>query len=121
MQTQEREAKENMRRKAKELQAARKEASRRGGKPSPGSYSGFGSGSGGGGGGRNDFGASVETSAPEPVSKPSYTAPSKPSGPSKAMKLGSKTKDVDSFIDTLKSEGERKYSDCALMPSLVFF
>ena len=32
----------------------------------------------------------------------------RPSGPSKAMKLGSKAKDVDSFVDQLKSEGESK-------------
>ncbi|XP_064651344.1 coatomer subunit delta-like [Lineus longissimus] len=100
-QTQEREAKENMRRKAKELTQARKEANRRGGKPTSGGYGGFGGGSS-----SRDYGGSVESAIMEPVSKPSYTTPSKPSGPSKAMKLGSKTKDVDSFIDTLKSEGE---------------
>ena len=32
----------------------------------------------------------------------------RPAGPSKAMKLGSKAKDVDSFVDQLKSEGESK-------------
>ena len=34
----------------------------------------------------------------------------KQTGPSKAMKLGSKSKDVDSFVDQLKSEGERVIS-----------
>ncbi len=33
----------------------------------------------------------------------------RPSGPSKAMKLGSKAKDVDSFVDQLKSEGESEF------------
>ena len=38
------------------------------------------------------------------ASLPSVKAPL---GGSKAMKLGSKAKDVDSFVDALKSEGER--------------
>jgi hypothetical protein len=33
---------------------------------------------------------------------------SKPSGGGRALKLGGK-KDVESFVDQLKSEGERKY------------
>lgn len=31
----------------------------------------------------------------------------KPSGTGKALKLGSKSRDVESFVDQLKSEGER--------------
>ncbi len=31
---------------------------------------------------------------------------SRPSGPSKALKLGAKGKEVDNFVDKLKSEGE---------------
>lgn len=31
-------------------------------------------------------------------------------GPSRAMKLGSRAKDVDSFVDQLKSEGEKVIS-----------
>ena len=31
----------------------------------------------------------------------------KPSGPSKALKLGGKTRDVEFFVDQLKSEGEK--------------
>lgn len=31
----------------------------------------------------------------------------KPSGPSKALKLGSKNRDVESFVDKLTSEGEK--------------
>lgn len=34
----------------------------------------------------------------------------KASGSNRAMKLGSKAKDVDSFVDQLKSEGERVVS-----------
>lgn len=32
--------------------------------------------------------------------------PPRPSGPSKALKLGAKGKEVDNFVDKLKSEGE---------------
>lgn len=32
--------------------------------------------------------------------------PHRPSGPSKALKLGAKGKEVDNFVDKLKSEGE---------------
>lgn len=32
--------------------------------------------------------------------------PLRPSGPSKALKLGAKGKEVDNFVDKLKSEGE---------------
>lgn len=98
-QTQEREAKIKMKEKAKELHRARQEATKRGIK-SPG----FGGMGGGGGGGMSSF-ISDSTPTPEPM-KSSYTAPSKPSGTSKAMKLGSKNKDVDLFVDQLKSEGE---------------
>lgn len=31
---------------------------------------------------------------------------SRPSGPSKALKLGAKGKEIDNFVDKLKSEGE---------------
>ncbi|KAG1686927.1 Coatomer subunit delta [Nymphon striatum] len=99
-QTQEREAKIKMKEKAKELHRQRQEANKRGLK-SPG----FGGMGGGGGGGFNSSMMSEPITAPEPI-KSSYSAPSKPSGPSKAMKLGSKNKDVDVFVDQLKSEGE---------------
>lgn len=86
-----------MKEKAKELHRQRQESNKRGVK-SPGF------GSMGGGGGFNSSVVSEPTAAPEPIK--SYSAPSKPSGPSKAMKLGSKNKDVDVFVDQLKSEGE---------------
>ncbi|XP_034939359.1 coatomer subunit delta [Chelonus insularis] len=102
--TQEREAKNKMREKAKELQRQRMEANKKGGIKSPGFGGGYGNTS-------NNFTPTptVGDSAnyvPEPI-KPSYTPSSKPtsSGPS-AMKLGGKVRDVDSFVDQLKEEGE---------------
>lgn len=39
--------------------------------------------------------------------KPSYTPSAKPAGVgAKALKLGSKNRDVESFVDQLKNEGE---------------
>lgn len=97
-QTQEREAKENMKRKAKELHKQRQEAVKYGRNPS--GYTGISSGSSGG---RQD----VQIIDPTPIDKPKsiYTAPSKPSGTGNALRLGGK-KDVESFVDQLKSEGE---------------
>lgn len=98
-QTQEREAKENMKRKAKELQRQRQDAVKYGRNPS--SYSGMGSG-----GGRQDIQV-VESVHVESSKISSYNpAPSKPSGGGRALKLGGK-KDVESFVDQLKSEGEQ--------------
>lgn len=101
-QSQEREAKNKMREKAKELQRQRMEAAKKGGKPA------FGGSSGG-------FGSSaVYTPAPSigdmanisnDIKPPSYTSVQKQL-PTRAMKLGSKGKDVESFVDQLKSEGE---------------
>ncbi|XP_028400198.1 coatomer subunit delta-like [Dendronephthya gigantea] len=98
IETQQREAKELMKRKAKELQAARLAAAK--GKPTArSSMTGFG-----GNGKSNDSNISVEITPTEPVvSKPSR--PARPVGSNKAMKLGSKGKDVDHFVDKLRSEG----------------
>lgn len=106
-QTQEREARENMKRKAKELQQARREAAKRGSKP-PG-FGGFGSSSYGS---RNDANPIIENS-PMEAPKSTYTPPSKPSSTGRAMKLGSKNKDVDTFVDQLKSEGQQVISSSA--------
>ncbi|XP_015594789.1 coatomer subunit delta [Cephus cinctus] len=99
--TQEREAKNKMREKAKELHRQRMEANKKGGFKSPG----YGGGYGGSGG----FTPSVGDSAnyvPEIV-KPVYASMQKPtSSGSGAMKLGGKARDVDSFVDQLKEEGE---------------
>ncbi|KAL7744089.1 hypothetical protein ACLKA6_009075 [Drosophila palustris] len=112
-QTQEREARQKMREKAKELQRQRMEATKRGG-PSMGGLGGrsggfssdsFGSsgistGSGGGGGGSGA--PSIELDNKPVASK----AAQKPASRN-ALKLGGKSKDVDSFVDQLKSEGEK--------------
>ncbi|XP_067826962.1 coatomer subunit delta isoform X1 [Heptranchias perlo] len=115
--TQEREAKAEMRRKAKELQQARRDAERQG-KKAPG-FGGFGSGGVSGGGSA----ASMITDTIIEPEKPKVTPAVmradaaglaceaglyiiRPSGPSKALKLGAKGKDVENFVDKLKSEGE---------------
>lgn len=62
-------------------------------------------------------GVSVDTPAEPP--KPTYSvAPRKPTT-SKAMKLGGISKDVDSFVDQLKSEGEHVSSGEAPRSSLA--
>lgn len=100
-QTQEREAKNKMKEKARELQRAKQEASKRGTK----SASGFGTMSFGGNvGSQLSVGSVMGDVIMPPEPKPSYTT-SKTSGPSKAMRLGQKGKDVESFVDQLKSEG----------------
>ncbi|XP_046752224.1 coatomer subunit delta [Diprion similis] len=97
--TQEREAKNKMREKAKELQRQRMEANKKGGVKGPGFGGGYGFTSSPSVGDSANF-------VPEPV-KPAYTAPQKPTsaGP-RAMKLSGKSRDVDSFVDQLKEEGE---------------
>jgi len=94
-QTQEKEAKEHMKQRARELTQQRKDAIRSG---KPTKMTGMGSS------GRQDSPV-IDTSPTEPT-KPSYTAPAKAVGGGRGMKLGSKTKDVESFVDQLKSEGE---------------
>jgi len=102
-QTQEREAKESAKRKAKELEQARREAARKGQKP-PG-FGGHGSSANSISSSSSPDPAKTEAkAAPEPVAP--APARVKPSSTGKAMKLGSKSKDVDSFVDQLKSEGQ---------------
>ncbi|CAG9116205.1 unnamed protein product [Plutella xylostella] len=99
-QTQEREAANRMRERAKELQREKLEAAKRGGPRSNMSY-----GSSGG------FGSSSMSSASsaEPYVEKVNTTPAReqqrPSGRS-AMKLGSKSTDADSFVSRLRSEGD---------------
>ncbi|XP_017006655.1 coatomer subunit delta [Drosophila takahashii] len=112
-QTQEREARQKMREKAKELQRQRMEASKRGG-PSLGGMGGrsggfsadsFGSSgvsSGGSGGGGSSASIGITSIDVDTKSK----AAAKPTSRN-ALKLGGKSKDVDSFVDQLKSEGEK--------------
>jgi len=111
-QTQEREAKENMKRKAKELNQQRREAQKYGKKTS-----GYG---GGGFGGSSFTPSTIDTSSAVDTPKPSYTAPpSKPAGGGRALKLGSKTKDVETFVDQLKSEGQECVSATSNKPSAL--
>lgn len=97
--TQEREAKAEMRRKAKELQQARREAERSG-KKSPG-FGGFGST----GSVSGNTAAIITDVLVEPEKPKAAPAPVRPTGPSKALKLGARGKELDSFVDKLKSEG----------------
>jgi DNA-binding transcriptional MerR regulator len=102
--TQEKEAKQKMREKAKELQRQRMESQKKGlpmGRGYGNSSDNFGS----------SMSSSSMSSAPSTgmaeISKPSPTIP-KASAPSKnALKLGGKSRDVDTFVDQLKSEGEK--------------
>lgn len=107
-QTQEREAKQKMREKAKELQRQRMESIKRG--LPMGGRSSYGSGGGGGGGASDGFGASASSMSSASISvpdiKPMASVP-KAAPTRNALKLGGKTKDVDSFVDQLKSEGEK--------------
>ncbi|KAK9510370.1 hypothetical protein O3M35_005171 [Rhynocoris fuscipes] len=97
-QSQEREAKNKMREKAKELQRQKMEANKKG-------YKGTNIQSSGGFGSSSTYTSPVIETPIEPP-KPSFTQ-SKPAVTSaKAMKLGSKNRDVESFVDQLKSEGE---------------
>lgn len=100
--TQMREAKNKMREKAKELQRQKLETQKRGGKPTS-SMGGMGSSYGGQGG--FNPGPMVGESTPSEPPKPAYNAPVRKEN--KAMKLGGKSRDVDSFVDQLVSEGER--------------
>lgn len=101
-QSQEREAKNKMREKAKELQRQRLEAGKKGFKaPSLQGMGGFGPSS--------TFSSPVVESV-ELSTKPASSVP-KPSG--RGMKLSGKFRDVESFVDQLKSEGENVISQVA--------
>ena len=97
--TQMREAKNKMREKAKELQRAKLEAGKKG---KVGGGGGGGMGSMGGMGGYTPSLPSTDMTPAEPP-RPAYNPPVKTSN--KAMKLGGKSKDVDSFVDQLAQEG----------------
>ncbi|KAI8433646.1 hypothetical protein MSG28_015651 [Choristoneura fumiferana] len=97
-QTQEREAANRMRERAKELQRERLEAAKRGGAPR--SHMSFGSG----------FGSQSMSSASntEPIAEKIPTTPARDTRPStrSAMKLGSRGADTESFVSKLRSEGD---------------
>ncbi|XP_062894885.1 coatomer subunit delta-like [Mobula hypostoma] len=97
--TQECEARAEMRRKAKELQQARRDAEKLGKKTSFAFISG---------GISSSSVASMITDTIIEPEKPKMTPTvMRPSGPSKALKLGAKGKDVENFVDKLKLEGEQ--------------
>lgn len=96
--SQENETKATMRRKAKELQQARREQMR----GNPTGRMGASSGGFGVNGIKTGTDIMAQTLAPEP----SAPKPSAPRSTGRAMKLGMKSKDVDSFVDKLISEGE---------------
>ncbi|CAF1604733.1 unnamed protein product [Rotaria magnacalcarata] len=101
-QCQEREAKDRMKQRAKELDLL-KRTQRTGGTKSYGSSTGISS---------NMYSSSSADNKPDltptPVSYPTSSASSaiRPSTTGKAMKLGTKGKNVETFVDQLKSEGE---------------
>ncbi|XP_063630616.1 coatomer subunit delta [Cydia splendana] len=99
-QTQEREAANRMRERAKELQRERLEAAKRGGAPR--STMAFGSSGG--------FGNQSMSSAAgvEPIAEKIPTTPARDTRPAtrSAMKLGSRGTDAESFVSKLRSEGD---------------
>ncbi|XP_059173224.1 coatomer subunit delta-like [Physella acuta] len=103
-QTQEKEAKDQMKKKAKEIQQRNREMQKSGRNPGFTSGGGFGSGTY-----KNETVPVIDSGSNVDSTKPAYSKPSsKPStGPSRALKLGSKKKDVDTFVGQLQSEGER--------------
>lgn len=114
-QTQEREAKQKMREKAKELQRQKMEFVKKGmgrSNYSGGSSDAFGSSSGG----ISNSSAISSSSISMADIKPSPSI-SKPAPSRNALKLGGKTKDVDSFVDQLKSEGEKISNVTANVPT----
>lgn len=101
--TQEKEAKQKMREKAKELQRQRMESQKKGvpmGRSFGSSGDSFGISS------SSISSSSTPTIGISELSKPSPTIP-KSNAPKNALKLGGKSRDVDTFVDQLKSEGEK--------------
>jgi len=122
-QTQEKEAKMKMREKAKELQRQKMEMAKRGAMGGGGGRGMMGAGPsnvGGFSGGMGGFAPGDSLNTPIDPPKPTYSSPAKKavSTSSKAMKLGGKSKDVDSFVDQLKSEGQHVESAVEKMSGL---
>lgn len=112
--TQEREAENKMREKAKELKRQRMES----GKKFPGSKLGsnpyLSSYSSSAGSGPAPIMEAGDTSSAHRSSYVAHTKATPAAVSAKAMKLGSKTHDVESFVTQLKSEGEKVSSGAAL-------
>jgi len=113
-QTQERDAKQKMREKSKELQRLRDDSNKRGGggmKSMNSSMSSIGYG----GGGPSPM-VSMASSIQVDIPKATYQPPvPKSNGPSRSLKLGGRSKDAENFVDQLKSEGEHVTS--TVLPS----
>lgn len=100
--TQEKEAKQKMREKAKELQRQRMESQKKG---IP--MRSFGSSGDSFGISNSSMSSSASIGIAE-ITKPTPSMPAKSANaPKNALKLGGKTRDVDTFVDQLKSEGEK--------------
>lgn len=101
--TQEKEAKQKMREKAKELQRQRMESQKKG-IPMGRSF-----GSSGDSFGMSSSANMSSSSTPSIGMSEMKITPSVPkaSAPKNALKLGGKSRDVDTFVDQLKSEGEK--------------
>lgn len=111
-QTQEREAKQKMRERAKELQRQRMEQKKSGMGSGGRSYgSGSSEGFGNSGGISNHSSITVPSIGIGEI-KPSAPAP-KAAVPRNALKLGGKSRDADTFVDQLKSEGEKVANNTA--------
>jgi len=116
-QTQEKEARDQMKKRAKEINQRNKEMAKSGRSQGMNSGGGFGNNSYRSDNSQPiDIGNSID-SAP----KPSYNKPNKPmpSGGGKALKLGSKKKDVDTFVGQLQSEGQSVVDSKKSMSSQV--
>lgn len=101
--TQEKEAKQKMREKAKELQRQRMESQKKG-IPMGGNFA-----RGGDSFGMSSSSMSSSTTPSIGISEITKPTPSiaKSSVSKNALKLGGKSRDVDTFVDQLKSEGEK--------------
>ncbi|KAK0168971.1 hypothetical protein PV327_002727 [Microctonus hyperodae] len=116
--TQEREAKNKMREKAKELHRQRMEANKNSGVKNSGFSGGYGNNS-------SNFwpplqtvrGASISISPDDLILCKTPKPTPALSGPG-AMKLGGKIRDVDSFVDQLKEEGETVISNVKSLDSI---
>ncbi|EDV19588.1 uncharacterized protein TRIADDRAFT_61957 [Trichoplax adhaerens] len=65
-----------------------------------------------------DTTSSVSTSSSKPQS--TFTSSSRPSGSSRALKLGGKDRDLNTFVDKLKAEGTGNYETKFYAGSIIF-
>ncbi|XP_077299376.1 coatomer subunit delta [Arctopsyche grandis] len=105
-QTQEREAKNKMREKARELQRERMENVRKGGTSISITHMGSGNISSGISSNNSNFMDVAPSNVAEIKPSNTFSSASREQKSRNAMKLGSKSRDVDTFVDQLKNEGE---------------